>query len=95
MAPNENTSIHLNISRRSKWLVVKLEVPLGVALGKCPYRAKIKPPVLPAGYLLWEERAINIHTYIFNSKREKIAITEEKAISIANDYQVRNNGYID
>lgn len=38
---------------------------------------------------------INIHTYIFNSQREKIAITEEKAISIANDYQVRNNGYID
>ncbi|MED5099402.1 hypothetical protein P9858_04620 [Niallia circulans] len=38
---------------------------------------------------------INIHTYIFNSQREKIAITEEKAISIANDHQVRNNGYID
>lgn len=38
---------------------------------------------------------INIHTYIFNEQREKIAITEEKAISIANDCQVRNNGYID
>ncbi|UQZ75167.1 hypothetical protein C2I17_11795 [Niallia circulans] len=29
-------------------MAVNLEVPLGASLVKCPYRAKLKPPVLPA-----------------------------------------------
>ncbi|BAD63820.1 hypothetical protein ABC1282 [Shouchella clausii KSM-K16] len=29
-------------------MAVPSEVPLGTSLVKCPYRAKLKPPVLPA-----------------------------------------------
>lgn len=43
----------------------------------------------------WGERVISINTYIFDLKRDKVNITDEKAISISSDYQMRNNSLLE
>ncbi len=40
--------IHMLVKIPPKMSVSPSEVPLGTSLVKCPYRAKLKPPVLPA-----------------------------------------------